>query len=69
MKAEGAVAWSDRTGRVGIRFLNMKQCVRQILEKWLQTQFEQLLTKQKANESLVPSRPLATANRPLPPGV
>jgi CheY-like chemotaxis protein len=67
VEAEGAIAWSDRTGRVGIRFLNMQQFVRPLLEKWLQVQFEQLLADQKKeNASAVPSGLLATMNRLLP---
>jgi len=67
VEAEGAIAWSDRDGRVGIRFLNMQQFVRRHLEKWLQSQFEQLLADQKReNASPVPSGLLVTMNRPQP---
>lgn len=67
VEAEGTIAWADRTGRIGIRFLDMQQFVRRSLEKWLQAQFEQLLADQKKeNESLFPSHLLATVNRPLP---
>lgn len=47
VEAKGTIVWADPSGGVGIRFLNMKQCVRQILEKWLQAQFEQSLAEQK----------------------
>jgi CheY-like chemotaxis protein len=67
VEAEGTIAWTDRTGRMGLRFLNMQQFVRRVLEKWLQTQFEQLLAEQKKEtESLLPSRAMATVNRPQP---
>ncbi len=67
VEAEGAIAWADRTGRIGIRFLNMQPFVRRILEKWLQTHFEQLLAEQKKEtEGLLPRQVPATVNRPLP---
>jgi CheY-like chemotaxis protein len=65
VEAEGTIAWSDRNGRVGIRFLNIQHFVRGLLEKWLRGQFEQLLADQKReNASPVPSGLLVTTNRP-----
>ena len=67
VEAEGNIAWSDRNGRAGIRFLNIQHFVRWLLEKWLQAQFEQLLAEQKKeNASPVPSGLLLTMNRPQP---
>ena len=67
VEAEGTIAWSDRAGRAGIRFSILQPFVRKLLETWLQTRFEQLLSDQKKeSESPVPSQLLATVNRPLP---
>jgi len=67
VETEGAIAWSDRSSSAGIQFLNVQQMVRRLLEKWLQSQFEQLLADQKKeNASAVPSGLLGTMNRLLP---
>jgi DNA-binding response OmpR family regulator len=40
MDPKAEVAWSDGTGRVGVRFLDMPQAAKEQLEKWLGEQLE-----------------------------
>ena len=40
---ETQVAWADLKGRVGLRFLNVPQSTREMLEKWLNEQMEKEL--------------------------
>ena len=66
IEAEAVIAWSERHGRAGIRFLSVQQFVRRHFESWLRSQFEQMTqalqkedTGQLARELLAGSRPLA----------
>jgi hypothetical protein len=39
LKAEGKIAWMDREGNAGIRFVNMSQPLRQGLQLWLEQRY------------------------------
>ena len=39
MKLEGEVAWTDKMGNAGIRFLDMKPEVKRDLQLWLAQQY------------------------------
>jgi CheY-like chemotaxis protein len=43
LEVESEMAWSDANGRVGLRFVNLPQSSRELLEQWLNQQLEKCL--------------------------
>lgn len=62
VRLSGEVAWQDSSGRTGIRFLNVPQASRRVMDTWLQ--------RNSRRTSAAPSAPLLASNscaEPAPP--
>ena len=64
--AEAVIAWSERHGRSGIRFLNVQHFVRRHFESWLRDQFDQMTQVLQKQDASLMAREVLAGSRPLP---
>jgi hypothetical protein len=46
LEVEGQIAWSDQSGRAGIRFVSVPQSMQYQLEKWLTDRLQEEMPQQ-----------------------